>query len=330
MAEAMNLVRQELGEDAIIVSTQRSSDGQGVRITAALEAPDGDENITRALAGEDTTPFSEGVRQALTYHGVPARLIEKMVMTARSVEVGSPTMACAAALEGHFDFAPLPERKAPRPFMLVGPPGSGKTITVAKLAARARLAGRPVGVITIDTIRAGAVEQLTAFTKILEVEIHQVRGTDTLPDAVATMIENYDLVFIDSPGLNPFSHHDMNYLKALTHSADIEPILVLAAGGDAGEAADIGESFSACGATRVLATRLDMTRRLGSILAAADAGQLMFSEVSINPHVATGLCAINPVSMARMILPPDKDLQPAHFEDNKMPERPEGPRTEVS
>ena len=330
MAEAMNLVRQELGEDAIIVSTQRSSDGQGVRITAALEAPDGDENITRALAGENTTPFSEGVREALTYHGVPARLIEKMVMTARSVEVGSPTMACAAALEGHFDFAPLPERKAPRPFMLVGPPGSGKTITVAKLAARARLAGRPVGVITIDTIRAGAVEQLTAFTKILEVEIHQVRGTDTLPHVVATMIENYDLVFIDSPGLNPFSHHDMNYLKALTHSADIEPILVLAAGGDTGEAADIGESFSACGATRVLATRLDMTRRLGSILAAADAGQLMFSEVSINPHVATGLCAINPVSMARMILPPDKDLQPAHFEDNKMPERPEGPRTEVS
>ena len=315
MAEAMNLVRQELGEDAIIVSTQRSSDGQGVRITAALEAPDGDENITRALAGENTTPFSEGVREALTYHGVPARLIEKMVMTARSVEVGSPTMACAAA---------------PRPFMLVGPPGSGKTITVAKLAARARLAGRPVGVITIDTIRAGAVEQLTAFTKILEVEIHQVRGTDTLPDAVATMIENYDLVFIDSPGLNPFSHHDMNYLKALTHSADIEPILVLAAGGDAGEAADIGESFSACGATRILATRLDMTRRLGSILAAADAGQLMFSEVSINPHVATGLCAINPVSMARMILPPDKDLQPAHFEDNNTPERPEGHRTEVS
>jgi len=330
MAEAMNLVRQELGEDAIIVSTQRSSDGQGVRITAALEAPDGDENITRALAGENTTPFSEGVREALTYHGVPARLIEKMVMTARSVEVGSPTMACAAALEGHFDFAPLPERKAPRPFMLVGPPGSGKTITVAKLAARARLAGRPVGVITIDTIRAGAVEQLTAFTKILEVEIHQVRGTDTLPDAVATMIENYDLVFIDSPGLNPFSHHDMNYLKALTHSADIEPILVLAAGGDTGEAADIGESFSACGATRILATRLDMTRRLGSILAAADAGQLMFSEVSINPHVANGLCAINPVSMARMILPPDKDLQPTHFEDNNTPERPEGHRTEVS
>jgi flagellar biosynthesis protein FlhF len=335
MAEAMNMVREELGEDAIIVSTQRSSDGQGVRITAALEEAEREEDIARALAGEDSTPFSESVREALTYHGVPPRLIEKMVLTARSVEVGSPTMACAAALEDHFDFAPLPERKAPRPFMLVGPPGSGKTITVAKLAARARLAGRPVGVITTDTIRAGAVEQLTAFTKILEVEILQVRGPEALPQAVDSMMQSYDLVFIDSPGLNPFSHHDMDYLKALTHSSDVETILVLAAGGDAGESSDIGEAFSACGATRILATRLDMTRRLGAILAAADAGQLMFSEVSLNPHVATGLCAINPVSMARMILPPDEDLQPARFEgqdseDRDSPERPLGPRTEVS
>ena len=138
MAEAMNMVREELGEDAIIVSTQRSSDGQGVRITAALEDAEREEDIARALAGEDSTPFSESVREALTYHGVPPRLIEKMVLTARSVDVGSPTMACAAALEDHFYFAPLPERKAPRPFMLVGPPGSGKTITVAKLAATLR------------------------------------------------------------------------------------------------------------------------------------------------------------------------------------------------
>lgn len=330
MAEAMNMVREELGENAIIVSTQRSSDGQGLRITAALEEPGSDHDIAKPLAGEDSAPFAEKVRESLAYHGVPPHLIEKMVMTARSVEVGSPTMACAAALEDHFDFAPLPERKGIRPFMMVGPPGSGKTIAVAKLAARARLAGRPVGVITTDTIRAGAVEQLTAFTSILEVEVSQVRGPEALPQAVDLMMQSYDLVFIDSPGLNPFSHHDMGYLKALTQAADLEPILVLAAGGDAGEAGDIGEAFSACGATRILGTRLDMTRRLGAILSAADAGQLMFSEVSLNPHVATGLCAINPISMARMILPPDEDLQPARFEESDLAEQPTSPRTEVS
>jgi flagellar biosynthesis protein FlhF len=310
MAEAMRMVREELGEDAIIVSTQRSSDGQGVRITAALDDPTEDEAVDRVISGRNSTPFADKVREALTYHGAPSRLTEKLVQAATAVEVGSPTMACAAALEDHFDFAPLPERKAPRPFMLVGPPGTGKTITTAKLAARARLAGRPVGVITADTIRAGAVEQLAAFTSILEVDLRQVRGPDALGLAVRDMMAIHDLAFIDSPGLNPFSHHDMDYLKGLISAADVEPILVLAAGGDAAEAADIGEAFGTAGATRLLATRLDMTRRLGAILAAADGGQLMFSEVSLNPHVATGLCAVNPVSMARLILPPEEELQP--------------------
>jgi flagellar biosynthesis protein FlhF len=311
MAEAMRLVREELGDDAIIVSTQRSSDGRGVRITAALEdGSDDDEDIRRALSGRDTSQFAEKVREALAYHGTPPRLTEKLVAAAAAVEVGSPTMACAAALEDNFDFAPLPERKSPRPFMLVGPPGAGKTITTAKLAARARLAGRPVGVITTDTIRAGAVEQLAAFTGILEVELRQVRGPETLAAAVNDLMGRNDLVFIDSPGLNPFSHHDMDYLRNLIGAADLEPILVLAAGGDAAEAGDIGEAFAAAGATRLIATRLDMTRRLGAVLSAADAGQLMFCEVSLNPHVATGLCAVNPVSMARMILPPEEELQP--------------------
>lgn len=328
MAEAMRMVREELGDDAIIVSTQRASDGQGVRITAALEDPSDDDDIDRALTGRNTTPFAEKVREALAYHGTPQRLIEKMVQAAMTVEVGSPTMACATALEDHFDFAPLPERKAPRPFMLVGPPGTGKTITCAKLAARARLAGRPVGVITADTIRAGAVEQLAAFTGILEIELKQVRGADGLGNAVAEMMGKYDLVFIDSPGLNPFSQHDMDFLKTLVNAADVEPILVLAAGGDAAEAADIGEAFGASGATRLLATRLDMTRRLGAILSAADAGQLMFSEVSLNPHVATGLCAINPVSMARLILPPEEELQPRVEEPPAQILKPTGIRSE--
>jgi flagellar biosynthesis protein FlhF len=57
MAEAMRLVREELGDNAIIVSTQRSSDGQGVRITAALEDPSDDDEIERAIPGA-TRPHS--------------------------------------------------------------------------------------------------------------------------------------------------------------------------------------------------------------------------------------------------------------------------------
>jgi len=56
----------------------------------------------------------------------------------------------------------------------------------------------------------------------------------------------------------------------------------------------------------------------------------MFSEVSLNPHVATGLCAVNPVSMARLILPPEEELQPQSEEAVETALRTTSIRTEVN
>lgn len=316
MAEAMALVRAELGDDAIIVSTQRASGGQGVRITAALEEAAGDDAIHAALDGRIPSPVVDAIRDQLIYHGVPPRLIERLTAAAVTVETQDAVMACAGALDATLVFAGLPEKRAPRPFMLIGPPGSGKTVTVAKLAARARLANRPVAVITADSVRAGAQEQLSAFTSILGIELQKARGPESLRAVTREAAQMYDLVFIDTPGLNPFLSQDIDFLRGLIESSDVEPVLVMAAGGDPIEAAEIAEAFAEVGTTRLLATRLDMTRRLGGILAAADAGQFMISEVSITPHVANGLCPITPVSMARLLVPPLE----THIDDTPLPE----------
>lgn len=69
----------------------------------------------------------------------------------------------------------------------------------------------------------------------------------------------------------------------------------------------MAEAFAAAGATRLLATRLDLTRRLGGVLAAAEAGDLMFCDVSVNPHVANGLFPVSPEALAQLILPPEDD-----------------------
>ena len=156
-------------------------------------------------------------------------------------------------------------------------------------------------------MRAGAVEQIAAFTRILEIELMRARGPEALKDALDELSGACDLIYIDSPGLNPFHQPDMEYLTGLVNAWDIEPILVLAAGGDPSEAAEIAEAFSVVGATRLLATRLDLTRRLGGILAAAEAGDLMLCDVSVNPHVADGLYPINPDSLAQLLLPSDQD-----------------------
>lgn len=303
MAEAMEMVRIELGDDAIIVSTQRAAGSKGVRITAALEPADADLAVAEMLEESHPSGAADAVRMALDGHGLPQRLLERLTNAARTAELTDPTLACAAALEAGFTFACLPEHTAPRPFLLVGPPGSGKSIATAKLAARSVLKQRQVGVITCDNLRAGATEQLAAFTRILEIDLVKARGPDSLRRAVEAATGLFDLMLIDSPGLNPFRQTDMDYLTELVEAADVEPILVIAAGGDPIESGEVAESFAAIGATRLFTTKLDTTRRLGGMLSAAEMGQLALCDVSASPHVASGLAPISAMSLARLLMP---------------------------
>jgi len=307
------MVRLELGEDAIIVSTQRAAGGKGVRITAALEPSDVEDAISEMLADAHHTPAAELVREALVEHCLPSRLVDRLVNAVHTAGIEDPVLACAAALEAGFAFAPLPDHGAPRPFMLVGPPGNGKSMMVAKLAARSTLKGRRVGIVTADNVRAGATAQLAAFTRILQIELITARGPDSLQRTVQDSMGQFDIVFIDTPGLNPFKSSDLDYLSALIEAANVEPLLVLAAGGDPSEASEVGEAFGSVGATRLLATRLDTTRRLGSIMSAADAAPLMFCDVSAGPHVVNGVTPISAGVMARLLLPSADKSAPEAF-----------------
>lgn len=313
MTEAMELVRFEMGADSIIVSTRDEPDG--AVITAAIEntGPSGlktSESLSPAkppvYEREDMT---ETILQSLTFHGVPVPLSNRLTRIADKIVANSPTLVLAAAMDEEFSFDPISTllsdttRKKPAPIItLLGPPGVGKTITTAKLAALSAMGrGKPI-VISTDTQRAGGIEQLMAFTRILDIDL---KTTDT-PEGLSQLLNeqiNDVPVLIDTPGANPYDSSEMTHLEALAQAAGGEIFLVMTASGDAMETADIAGEFSSIGATRLFITRLDMARRLGSILAAADAGRLSFSDVSITPSVAEGINPINPVSLARIIMP---------------------------
>src|SRR4051812_15208696 len=281
MPQAIKMVRAELGENAIIISSQKGDNGRGVRVTAAVDGYDEPEEALPAV--DQPLDAIESIADALDRHGTPgvlaerllkaaSPLAERLLRAASALAVDAPIMTMAAALDSLYGFAPLPERDIRRPVALVGPPGSGKTVTVAKLAARAVLANRPVKVITTDTMRAGGVDQLAAFTRILDLDLQTALDAESLGDAlVAARVSGEDaLILIDTGGTNPFDPNEVDELADIISVADLDVTLVLPAGCDCEEAAETAKVFARIGAQRLLITRLDAARRLGSVLVAAD------------------------------------------------------------
>lgn len=277
MPEAMAQLREELGADAVILSTRRTA--QGIEITAALE-PEEPWLIPPAGIAPPTAPSGP-----LAFHNPPAALVAALAR-------GPLDQALAGAL----GFAPLPEGRD-RPLMLVGPPGAGKTLTCAKLAARMVLAGAPPVVATTDGQRAGATAQLAAFTGVLGLTLAVAQSPAALGKALARRLPGQPAL-VDSAGCDPFDARQVVALHALAAAAQADLVLVLPAGLDPHEAADLARAFAALGARHLLPTRLDAARRLGAVLAAAEAGPLLLTEGGTSPEVVDGLEVLNPARLA--------------------------------
>jgi flagellar biosynthesis protein FlhF len=315
MAQAMDLLRRELGDDAIIVSTETTE--HGIKIVAALEelepeVPNFGSVAGIEIAGQGDEDPIDLVHEALLAHGLPNRLLERLLDASFNIGADEPLPALAGALKAVYGFQPLAEKRPNQPIMLVGAPGAGKTVAIAKLAARAVFAKRKVRVITTDTVRAGGIEQLDVFVRLMKLQLLTAETDRQLLRCVKSCAPE-DYILIDTPGVNPYSSRDMAELTGLAKCVPAEPVLVLAAGGDVVDAMEQAEIFSALGINRMLVTRLDMVRRLGSILSAADSARIAFSDCSMTPAVVDGLNPLDPLGLARMLMPeltPTATVQP--------------------
>jgi flagellar biosynthesis protein FlhF len=294
MSEAMAQVRQQLGPDAVIISTQEDEDG-GTRVTAALDSPEAPVRTATPEGGA-----LDALGMPLAMHGLAPELIEKILAAALPFDAQEPLVALSSALATLYAFKPVGE-EAQRIVLLTGPPGAGKTVTAAKLAARTVLGGGRVRLINADAARAGAADQLASFAKILAVPLHHAATPQELR-ALVEQAEPAELLLIDTAGINPFSAGERRELHALVAAVSAEPLLVVPAGGDAVDTMELARVFRDEGCARLAVTRLDMTRRLGSIIAAADALRLGFAEAGISSAIADGLSPFNPVLLARLLL----------------------------
>lgn len=296
VAAAMAAARAELGPEALILGTRRVS--EGVELTAATEPEE--DNAAAAPVGPvaplspvgpvaPSLPGDPTVASALAAHGVPAPL-------AASLAAG-PDLAATLAARFRFEALPLAPGAT---LMLVGPPGAGKTLTVAKLATALRLAGRTPRVIAADGRRAGAVEQLAAFTRLLGLDLIVAPHPATVLRALAA--GSAEPALIDTAGLDPFDAAEREEIAGLAVASGASVAVVFPAGMDAAEAAEAAEALAETGARHIVATRLDVARRVGAVVSAAHAGGLAIAEAGTGPGVADGLAPLTAAALAARLL----------------------------
>ncbi len=289
LMEAMTQVRRELGGDAAIVSAGTLKDS-GLRQVIAT-CPLSEAEPAFGTAPLDAEARQNAVLARLAAHGTPLVLADRLAKAAGLMDAPEPLHALAGALTMDFGFEPLDLDLVGQRIMLMGPPGAGKTLTLVKLAAQSILAGRKVQILTADLRRAGGVEELSAFARVLDLEVLITETPGELAEA-ASRIPARNLLLIDSPAVTPGNDEDLESLAGFAKACPMEPILVLPAGLDALESADTALAFGSVGARRMIVTRMDAARRFGGILSAMEASALSLAGVT---H---GIDASKPVQAA--------------------------------
>ena len=298
----MRQVREALGEDAIIVAT-RDDDMGGIRVTAAIDDPDPRARLfhRRRNWHDEGSEVVEQIAEALARHQTPVPIAERLLATATQFASDDPVLALGAAFDAHLQFQPIVDDKIDKPLVFVGPPGAGKTLCTAKFATRFTMAKKPVTVISTDTERAGGMEQLAAFTRLLKINLMEIEDSHALRDAVQSTKPGH-AILIDTPGRNPFNEYERQQVHKFIAAGGGEGSLVMPAGFDANEALDMVREFQSVGAMRLIVTRLEMTRRLGSLLRVAFESRMPLANFSISSKVTEPPQPFNPVALAKLTL----------------------------
>ncbi|WMJ81349.1 flagellar biosynthesis protein FlhF [Clostridium sp. MB40-C1] len=151
--------------------------------------------------------------------------------------------------------------------VLVGPTGVGKTTTIAKLAGRLSLIEKKkVGLITIDTYRIGAVEQLSTYADIMNIPFKVIISPKEMEEAINSM-EECDVVLIDTTGRSSKNKMQIAELNSFIQKAETDNIhLVISCTTKDKDINSIIEGYKSLDFNNVIITKLDETTTYGSIL----------------------------------------------------------------
>ena len=329
-------IRSALGPDASVLHTRQVRAGllgwigrSQVEVTAGLTPPPADPAPRLAVPAADQPPVTppqsfwnggegsvrhpmHGFETSLIAAGVDPsvanRWINAAIQIASDSQSANPSFAADPSLGlEHLQQAVARELNLTGPIQtaagvrrvvaLVGPTGVGKTTTIAKLAAGFRLeARRRVGLVTIDTYRIAAVDQLRAYAEIMDLPMQVVQTPEQMQPAMEKL-GDVDLILIDTAGRSPRSDVRIDQLAGfLGRAQPDETHLVLSTTSAPASITAAIDGFAPAGATSVILTKLDETPHTAGLLSALSSADRAAS-MAIS-YVTDGQAVPNDISVA--------------------------------
>lgn len=198
------------------------------------------------------------------------------------------------------------EEKGPKVLFFVGPTGVGKTTTIAKIASSFRVEQKKkVALLTSDTYRIAAAEQLRTYANILEVPFRVVYTAQEITNAISDFQE-YDYILVDTTGHSPNNEAQRESMSELIHlvetDAKKEVFLVLSAATKYRDLMKIADTYKEIADYKLIFTKLDETSTLGNIYNLKMYTGASLSYVTCGQNVPDDIAYFNPQATVKQLL----------------------------
>ena len=365
ITEAMRMIKEDLGDDAVILSTRKIRKGGflGIgsktffEVTAVVdekeqpkkpkkigrediyklqeilmknrlerakeiepEAPSGisaemekikemiSELKMMVLSGrkESVPPGIEKIMDALQYHDVDGEITIKISEFLRMAfgDVDPNSNDIQSKLVDYLrPFIKTEEVDLKGKVIFIGPTGVGKTTTLAKIAAKLKLEMKKrVAVLTLDTYRIAAAEQLKTYASIMDIPIRVAYTPQEARMELNAMID-YDVILMDTAGRSQKNELQMGELRAIVDSVSPDIIfLVISMTSRYLDTKDIIKKFKVASPTHIILTKMDETNALGHFVNIPYYSDIPIAFITNGQRVPEDIFEANSIELAKMLV----------------------------